>query len=149
MGANFLDSSALVKRYIDEQGTPVVIRLMTESDSIVVSRLAWVEVTSACARRVRARLMTDDQFEQVALVLEREIREVFEVIELGGAVMNRAVQLARSRALRAADAIQLACAQVACGERAENSSICFVSADQELNEAARSEGMIVLDPRTN
>ncbi len=146
MAAAFLDSSALAKRYIDEEGTSAVVAVIERAEPPVVSRLAFVEVTSACARRVRAGHMNESQFDQVTLALERDFREVYAVIELGGAVMSRAAQLARGRYLRAADAIQLACAMIAAGQRPAGTLFEFVSADDELNAAAANEGLTVVNP---
>jgi predicted nucleic acid-binding protein len=140
----YLDSSALAKAYIDEVGTERVIRLVAASEKRVISRLASVEITAACARREKAGLMSAEQLQQVLLALEEECKSTYEVVELGGAVMSRAAWVARTRALRAADAIQLACALVAAGD--SQSDFVFVCADCELLEAARLERLTVLDP---
>ena len=53
--AYFVDSSALVKRYVQETGTPWVRRLTRHNPStiIYIARIKVVEVTSAVARRRR------------------------------------------------------------------------------------------------
>jgi hypothetical protein len=49
----FFDTSALVKRYHAENGTPEVRRLMTEPDAqCLISRLATVEMLSGFAGKV-------------------------------------------------------------------------------------------------
>jgi hypothetical protein len=59
--------------------------------------------------------------------------------------MMQSVHLARLHALRAADAIQLACALIACN-RAPSHEFIVVGSDQELNADASTEGLMVLDP---
>src|SRR5687768_1649192 len=116
MPAYFLDSSALVKGYRREEGTQRVLELLGGSDPLVVARLAQVEVSSAIVRRGRAAGISTQDLNVVLAELDREISDSFEVIELNDSVMRRAVELTRLRGLRAADAIQLACALSARGE---------------------------------
>ena len=56
MRAYYFDSSALVKRYIQETGTAWVRSLSRRgtTDPIYVARITAVEVCSAVARRARA-----------------------------------------------------------------------------------------------
>lgn len=75
-----------------------------------------------------------------------ELRELFEVVELSGGVMGRAVDLVRLHALRAADGVQLACAMTARGSFTDPNELVFVCADAELNTAAKAEDFEVLDP---
>jgi len=146
MAEYFLDSSALVKRYIEEPGTDHVLQLFGKGHRLVVSHLARVEVTSALARRARAVKLGSEQVDIVASAMETEFRQVFEVVELGGGVLSLAAELTRVHALKASDAIQLACALVACGDRGSSTSLTLVSCDRELNAAAEQENLAVLDP---
>ncbi len=58
--AYFTDSSALVKRYVAEAGTPWVRRLTRRSPATVIyiARITTVEITSAVARRRKGRTLT-------------------------------------------------------------------------------------------
>ena len=55
MTVYFLDSSALVKRYVAEPGTAWIQALAVPSahNTLLISRITWVEVLSALARRQR------------------------------------------------------------------------------------------------
>lgn len=112
---------------------------------IVISRLTVVEVTSTLVRRSRRGEISDEEL-NTALRLVDEDAAGFQTIELGGAAMSRAISLAREHGLRAADAIQLACALLARGERRQDGDFILVSSDHELNAAAEQEGLSVLDP---
>jgi hypothetical protein len=142
----FFDSSALVKRYVEEPGTPRVVDLMRQGMRLVVSHLARVEVASALSRRARQFGLPDDTVAPVYSALESELRDRFEVVELGGAVITRATDLARAHALRAADALQLACALVARETMRADPGLTLVSSDAELNAAAAHEGLAICDP---
>jgi len=55
----FFDTSALVKRYHEEEGTPRVRDIFTEADSAIrVSTLGTVEIFSAFAIKVRSGQLT-------------------------------------------------------------------------------------------
>ncbi|MBI2302061.1 MAG: type II toxin-antitoxin system VapC family toxin, partial [Armatimonadetes bacterium] len=47
----YLDSSALVKRYLLETGSTWLEQLLTTADDVYLSRITVVEVTAAIARR--------------------------------------------------------------------------------------------------
>lgn len=146
MARYFFDSSALVKRYLLEEGTRTVLELIESGEPLVVSRLALVEIASTAARRVKSGDISGDQCDSLLQVLEEEFRTRFDVIELGGAAITRGVDLIRVHALRAADAIQLSCALMAAGGSRTGSEFVFVSSDGELNAAAEAEDLTVLDP---
>ena len=140
-----LDSSALLKRYQEEIGSDWATELVASSDRLVVARLTHVEVTSAIVRRSRRPGNSSQGASEALATLDREMAEVFEVIEMEESVIARANDLARRHALRAADAVQLACAILA-DHRLPDSGYCLVSADNELNAAAQSEGLRVENP---
>jgi len=66
MASSFFDTSALVKYYHVETGTPEVIRLIEEPQARhVISRLTIVEVSSAFAIKVRTGELTTSTFHHV------------------------------------------------------------------------------------
>lgn len=77
--------------------------------------------------------------------LDRDVRESYEVVDLGASTLARAVDLVRIHALRGADSIQLACALLSRGGDASENLI-FVGSDRELNKAASAEGFPIIDP---
>ena len=50
----YVDTSALVKRYVSEEGSERVDSLLTQSAVAATSRLTYVEMLSAITRRHRA-----------------------------------------------------------------------------------------------
>lgn len=146
MPAYFLDASALTKRFVHEPGTPYVLTLRPQTDSVAACTLSIVEVTSALARRVSAGDTSEEDLAAALAAMEADFR-AFQVIEIGGAVIAQAADLARAHALRGADAIQLAAAIVFSGTSGGAAQVGFVSSDRELNTAAAAEGFNVIDPR--
>jgi predicted nucleic acid-binding protein len=152
--AYFLDSSALVKRYVQEDGTRWV-RNLTRRDApnlIYLARITVVEVTAAVARRRgRGKSLTARQASSILHRFRQHVAGRYLVVEVTPALLTEAVALANSHALRAYDAVQLALAIQVHGlyRAAGGGSVVLVSADQELNDAALAEGLAVEDPRSH
>ena len=66
----FLDTSALVKRYVTEPGSDQVRRLLRRKVEIAVARITEAEANAAIARAARMNVLTSDDrdraFEQIA-----------------------------------------------------------------------------------
>jgi predicted nucleic acid-binding protein len=77
---HFLDSSALVKVYRQEQGTERVISLVTGSETLVIARFAIVEVSAALVRRGRQALVPSADIALVLAQLDQDAADVFQVI---------------------------------------------------------------------
>jgi predicted nucleic acid-binding protein len=149
MAILFLDSSAVAKRYITEQGSNWVRAALdpANENQIHVSLLAGVEVIAAITRRRREGSLDAD----AASAAIRELRDDFEFlyqhVAVNELVIERAMELAEKHGLRGYDAVQLAagmtlndrCLTVGLG-------IAFVCADIALNVAATAEGLQVENP---
>ena len=63
VNAYFVDSSALVKRYVTETGTTWIQAAAAPSahNRLVIARITWVEVLSALARRQREGSLSPEQ----------------------------------------------------------------------------------------
>ena len=139
----FWDSSALVPLYIDEPATDRLRKLAQRDPEIVVWMLSSVEVLSAIARHRRRSKGADDLLHQARLeVLERWSR--WSAVTHVEAVRRRAERLVAVHPLAAADALQLAAALVASGDRPE--TLDFVTLDSRLATAAQLEGFRVVQP---
>src|SRR5262249_4902206 len=89
----FFDSSALVKRYVQEDGTGWVRRLTRRSPSTViyVARITAVEVTSAVARR-KGRTLTSAKASSILHRFRQHLAGRYTVIELTPALFTDAMQ---------------------------------------------------------
>ena len=150
MSAYFLDSSALVKRYAQEQGTAFIITLLKPSakNQIYVARTAFVEVISALARRHRGGSLRATQWAKANARFRRLFKRQFRILEIDESVADESAQLAEKHFLRGYDAIQLATALEVqrIRTRLGAAPLIFVSADNELNNAAHAEGLAVENP---
>jgi predicted nucleic acid-binding protein len=149
----FLDSSALVKRYVQETGTSWVRGITRRSPSTVIyiARITAVEVSCAIARRRKAKTLTPRRASSILQRFRQHLTGRYNVAQLTAALLDDATRLGVKHALRAYDAVQLAVAlEVNRFHQAGGAGpVTLVSADQALNDAALAEGLAVDDPRSH
>ena len=149
MPAYYLDSSALVKRYVTETGSAWVQALCQDAaNAIFISELALVEVGSAFARRCHRGEITDEQRRQYLSVFVFDCVEGYHLIPAERPAIERGLDLTQQHFLRGYDALQLACALAANDVLAVAAlpALTFVSADDGLLGAAIKERLNTEDP---
>jgi predicted nucleic acid-binding protein len=150
MAAYFIDSSALVKRFAVEVGTPWVINLFRPAlaNRIYVARITSVEVVSALTRRLRAGSLTPGDYVKALARFRRALSGRVNITEITASLIQRAEKLAEKHALRGYDAVQLAAALTVNDVRTAAGAIpvTLISADDPLNAAAAIEGLLVENP---
>lgn len=109
MALVYFDSSALVKLVLEEPGTPLAAELWDACDGALSSRLAYPEVRAALAASARNHELDTDELLNVERAWE-EFWGATRKVELTPDVEQSAGRLARSHALRGADAVHLASA---------------------------------------
>ncbi|MGC9081824.1 MAG: type II toxin-antitoxin system VapC family toxin, partial [Anaerolineae bacterium] len=135
-----LDTSALVKRYLPEPGTPWVRRIV-ETSRVAIAEFGLVEFASALARRTRMGEIAHSLAEDLLEAFLQDVEEYW-VARATRSTVLLAIDLVRSHSLRAYDALQLATAlELAGALEAEGFSLTFVSADDRLCAAAEQEGL--------
>jgi len=142
----FLDTSALVKLYVQEPGTDRLLQLVNKSseDRFAVLSLSVVEARSAIRRRQRTGDIDEDAAKSILDSLQKHMESKFLQQLVNAALIETALEMVDRYALRAYDAIQLAGCLIL-GATARR-PVTFVCSDRQLLEAARSESVIVLDP---
>ena len=128
----FLDTSALVKRYVDEEGTELVIRRMDEDPDWAVSALARTEAEITLCQLG----FTPDE----ADVLRRRLREDWQrchVVPVDPACLEHAAEIGCAHEVRTLDALHLAAA-----DRLPR-PLVMLTFDRRQAEAARSLELIV------
>ena len=153
MAAYLLDSSAAVKLYVAERGTPWLIHLASaaQGHELFIVRITAVEIVAALYRRVRAMALTSAQAVGAVAALRRDLTGSYRIIEVSPVLADQALLMAARHGLRGYDCVQLAGAVLAHNARvaAGISPLALVSADAELNAAAQAEGLNVDDPNTH
>ena len=152
MAGYFVDSSALVKRYVQEVGTSWVRSLTHRSSAnqIYLARITVVEVTSAVAHRRKGGTLTPSRASSILYRFRQHFTARYTSVDVTPALLDIATKLANTHALRAYDAVQLAAA-LEVSRRYQTGGldpIILVSADQALNAAATAEGLAVEAPNS-
>lgn len=142
----FMDTSAVVKRYIAEAGSRWVAALTDDtSNRILIAAITEVEVTSAVQRRTLSGSLTRGAASAAMTRFEADVAGGYSRIALNPAVIQRATILTRTYALRGCDAVQLATAlQVA--TRSGKQIVTFIATDEALNAIADVEGLPIENP---
>jgi predicted nucleic acid-binding protein len=139
----YLDSSALVKRYVVEMGSQEVVQAIAQSDiagTVVITR---AEVAAAFAKAVRMTALTQDEAQTC---IERFRRDWPHLVRtrVTEATVARADQLAWHYQLRGYDAVHLAAAlhwQDALGVM-----VTVATFDLKLWQAAARAGVLTYPP---
>jgi uncharacterized protein len=130
----YLDTSALVKLYIDEEHNDLVARAVNASDRIAVSVVAYPEARSAFARQLREGELTLDGHNRIVEALDKSWSG-FHCVRVTDRLARTAGQLAALLALRGFDAIHLAAA-IRVNETVDG-NCKFLAFDERLMQAAR------------
>jgi predicted nucleic acid-binding protein len=134
----YLDTSALVKIYVDEKGSDKVRTQADQAEAVATSRIAYAEARAALARKLRERGLSRKGYRSVIEDLNQDWDDYF-IVDVSDGVVKSAGILAERHALRGADAIHLASA-VALGKQSD-SNVMFLCFDGRLTFAARKEGL--------
>jgi predicted nucleic acid-binding protein len=134
----YLDSSALVKRYIQEKASQDVNAWIEAADMVVTGLITRIEVAAAIARAGRMKLIPPDE----ALAALSQLRTEWESIQRLPITENTVVRgdsLAVEHILRGYDATHLACALI--WQETLGMPVTLASFDGQLIEAARGVQM--------
>lgn len=149
MATLFFDSSALVKRYVQETGSEWIRALcdVAADNAQYVVQITLVETVSAIIRRRRRGELTADDSEAAISTVRLHFADEYMTVGVSLPLIERAADLAHHYGLRAYDAVQLAALRTQVGRDARGlPPLTFLSADNALNVAARAEGLTVDNP---
>ena len=129
----YVDSSALLKRYIDEPDSDAADELLRSDPLPLTARHSIVEV-----RRNLARLLEDREAAAARAAFLEDLA-AFSIIELDQVTCEAAADIAEITGVRILDALHLAAAR-----RAGGSAVPFLTYDVRQAQAARGLGFTVV-----
>jgi len=138
----YLDTSALIKKYIEEDGSTEVVRHWNSAEILVISTVGYAEFFSAINRKKRDGVLPDEKYSMAIEEFQDDWRTI-EQIEVTDQLNEKIAHLTTLYPLRGFDAIHLASALYFQESVAE--PVIFLCADRRLNDAARNERLIVVD----
>ena len=155
MAVYFLDSSAIVKHYFQEQGHNWIQALHNPAQGhrLYISQVALVEVVASTCRKAHEQNIPVETRDMTINNFRRDVQAIYRVRLVDDALYIMVGNLCRSHRLRSYDAVQLACALTVRKEvlevqpfGIEPSQFIFVSADHRLLDIALAEGLSVENP---
>ena len=153
VNAYFLDSSALVKRYVPETGSAWIQAIVDAATGnlLIIARITWVEVLSALARRQRDGSLSAPDVDLIIQRFRFDLNNQYQVVELDRALAESAGQLVNQYPLRAYDAIQLASVLriQPTFATATSTSLVFLTADDRLLTIAQTAGLLTDNPNNH
>ncbi len=135
----YLDTSALVKLYVEEPGSVEIADWVSEAPVVATCRVAYAEAAAAFARHRREGGLTAAQWRKTVANLDDDWDRMA-IVEVTQRLAHNAGQLADRHALRGFDAIHLAAAQELRSNRIEIRFGCF---DARLSRAAEKAKLVV------
>jgi predicted nucleic acid-binding protein len=134
----YLDTSSLVKLYIEEDQSSEVEILVKSSEVTVTSLVAYAEGRAAFARRFRERAFTEDEYKSLKDSFDNDwVRYL--ALNVTEKIIRLAGDLAEKHALRGFDSIHLASAVMLREEM--SSPIVFSCFDDHLLSASDRENL--------
>ena len=141
----YLDTSSLVKLYVDEPGSADVQRLVEEAEIVATSVVAYPEARAALARRRRESSLTPASHRRARAALEADWPR-FLSLDVAEPLAKSAGDLAEHHRLRGFDALHLASYLRFAREFAAE-DVRFSSADGALVRASRRAARRTPRPR--
>lgn len=140
----YLDSSALVKRYIEEEGSDKVNALLQQEPVAAASRLAYPEILAAITRRHKAGDIETPAFERVRRIFKADWASLV-VVEMRAEVFRFVDRIIERHALKGADSVHLSTALWL--KEVMKEDVVFVASDMELLKAAEAEKLKIVNPQ--
>ena len=131
--STYVDSSALLKRYVEEPDSAEADTLLRADPALLTARHTIVEV-----RRNLARLLSGRDLVAARLAFADDLRS-FSIVELDEATCESAAAVAETTGVRTLDALHLAAAQ-----RVSAPGVGFLTFDLRQAQAARALGLTVV-----
>jgi predicted nucleic acid-binding protein len=129
----YVDSSALVKRYVDEPESDAAERVLLSDDAWLTANHTYVEVVLSLARR-----LTDADLSPAIEAFKSDWSRML-VVAVDHEICRRAATIGAETHTRTLDALHLAAA-----DRAGGRQLRFLTFDLRLADAARGLGFPVI-----
>ncbi len=138
----YLDTSALVKLYIEEEGSNIVEELVNNSKHVSTSVVAYAEARAAFKRVKDDGLLSEEEYKQLIINLKRDWPH-FLILEVSELVLSRVDELVETHSLRGFDLMHLA-STVVLSKRVNSEKIVVGCWDKRLRQGYQKEGFELL-----
>ena len=137
----YLDTSAIIKRYVNEAGSTDVREWIRSADDKATTLITRAEMSAGINRLLRMKYLSQKDYSKALEEFRADWMD-YHRLPVTEPLVARADALACEHALRGYDAIHLAAALT--WKELLDQPVTLVTYDRELAEAARASGMAVL-----
>ena len=141
----FFEASAFAKRYFREVGSERVNELCGGQDFVSSLSILHCQLISALNRKRRERALPRGAYRSLKQRIQEDLQKIH-TVPADAELIRRSLGLSDAHPLKALDSLYLAAGLSL--QESLKAPILFVSADRRLLQAARAEGLRVLDPET-
>ena len=146
----YLDTSALLKRYMQEVGSSwlTTLTLPSADNTFATALITKAEAAAGLAAKFRQGRLPLVDYQQAEQDLLHDFAYVYAIVDIDEPLIDLATDLAKRQKLRGYDAVQLAAA-VTTNQlllQSQLAPLTFLSADAELLQAAQNENLQVDNP---
>jgi predicted nucleic acid-binding protein len=134
----YLDSSALVKRYVAERGSEEVEGLIPEAEALGTTLVSRAEIVAALAKAIRVGALGAEEALRARETFEGEWPDLVR-LAISEQVVERAAEAAWDHGLRGYDALHLAAANT--WKDLLQRPVALATFDRRLWQAAGDEGL--------
>ena len=132
----YLDTSSLLKLYVEEKGSAKVADFLKSSEIAATSIVGYAEARAAFARKFREKAFTVQKYGRFVSAFKKDW-ESYLIVKVTKEIVWLAGDLAERHSLKGLDAIHLSSAITLGKESA--SPITFLCADRKLQRASKLE----------
>jgi len=138
----YYDTSALVKLYVEEEGSELAAAYSRKSLFVATSRVAYAEARSAFARAWREGVLGDQEYRDVVSNFKEEWPAFF-TLDVSDSVLQRVDALIDKYRLRGFDALHLA-STIVLSRRIEGEELVVGCWDARLWDYYQKEGFSLI-----
>lgn len=142
----YWDSSALIKKYLKEDGSNAVLRRLSTDPVLATSQLTYAEIHATFARKLREKEISLKAYHGACSLFEADWKAMV-IVRMEDKLLPKIRFLLTKYPLCSADSIHLASALYV-SEYSRYSALLFACADKKLLQAAVSERLEGWNPVT-
>ena len=135
----YLDTSSLVKLYVEEEGSADVADIVEKSHVVATSMIAYAEARAAFSRRLRERAITGEGYKKLVSFFDKDWDRILQ-IKITEELVRHAGALTEKHGLRGFDAIHLSSSLIL--KSKVKSPVLFSCYDEKLQKASLLEKLV-------
>lgn len=127
----FIDTSSMIKKYIEEPGSDRFDQLLEATSEIIVAPVYLLEVNAAIERRLKEKTIHLEEADWIRDAVNEDLVYYAKIVWSDN-LEKKAIQLIRHHQIKTLDSIQLAAGILSAAD-------IFVTSDKQLFQTTRAE----------